>query len=544
MGEKTDIVAERYVIQHRMAVGGMAEVFAAQIVGAHGFTKRVAIKRIAPEISLDPMFQKQFVAEAQTTASLKHPNIVSVDDFGLWGDNLFLAMEYVDGGDLGEIIDGDGCVTEAAALQIMLSVAQGLSYAHSTGVIHRDLSPGNILISKNGAVKIADFGIAVSSGVGSELVGGKKGYAAPEVWKGEETLASDIYSFGVIGREVFGRVSGSKLSDSLSSLWNLCCQEQPSQRRITSKELVHKLSQAGLQHEILLTSSSVAKLFEQSTRSAVFSLVDNRMTVAQSSENNFVATKSNGLTRLAPAKRKKIPTWIPTAVLAVGVMGGLLASMQSKELFNVPAIYHVEVSPADSKMQRTGGDTFVWVGAPESVTLSHPNFLAATLIPKNGVTVVELESKFRTVLVTSEPEGAKVVVDQKVLGLTPLKILVEKSKEKMIGLEKESYQKAEVAVANSTTDDKVFRRLSKVKEKVRFGTAHFLVMSADGRPSWGEVFLGGKKIARAPTPTNSPLRLPVGSHKLTIRNPTSMAKSVFVQKIERNKNHRRTVTLR
>ena len=186
---------ERYDVLERIAVGGMAEVFLAKAYGAHGFEKTLAIKRILPELARDPEFEDRFITEAKVAVQLSHTNVVQVFDFGRFAGSLFIAMEFVDGLDLAALLrrlkDRGTKVPMAAAFQIAIELARGLDFAHQHGVVHRDVSPSNILLSRAGEVKIADFGIAVAaqpgrtSTTGRRKVMGKWRYMSPEQARGE-----------------------------------------------------------------------------------------------------------------------------------------------------------------------------------------------------------------------------------------------------------------------------------------------------------------------------------------------------------------------
>src|SRR5215813_7870968 len=158
---------ERYDVLDRIAVGGMAEVFLAKAYGAHGFEKTLAIKRILPELARDPEFEARFIAEAKVAVRLSHANVVQVFDFGRIGESLFIAMEYVDGLDLAALLrklkDEGRQVPLPAAFHIAIEIVRALDFAHGHNVVHRDVSPSNILVSRAGEVKIADFGIAVAA---------------------------------------------------------------------------------------------------------------------------------------------------------------------------------------------------------------------------------------------------------------------------------------------------------------------------------------------------------------------------------------------
>jgi len=210
---------ERYDVLDRIAVGGMAEVFLAKAYGAHGFEKTLAIKRILPELASDPEFAARFIAEAKVAVRLSHANVVQVFDFGRIGESLFIAMEFVDGLDLAAMLrkfkDERRQVPLPAAFHIAIEVIRALDFAHSHNVVHRDVSPSNILISRAGEVKIADFGIAVAAsphrggGPGPRKVMGKWRYMSPEQARGDTLdTRSDLFSAASVMFELF---TGEKL---------------------------------------------------------------------------------------------------------------------------------------------------------------------------------------------------------------------------------------------------------------------------------------------------------------------------------------------
>ena len=214
MEEPLQKTLERYDVLDRIAVGGMAEVFLAKAYGAHGFEKTLAIKRILPELARDPEFEARFIAEAKVAVRLSHANVVQVFDFGRIGESLFIAMEYVDGLDLAALLrklkDGKRLVPLPAAFHIAIEIVRALDFAHTHNVVHRDVSPSNILLSRAGEVKIGDFGIAVAAaphkaaGPGSRKVMGKWRYMSPEQTRGDTLdTRSDLFSAASVLYELF-----------------------------------------------------------------------------------------------------------------------------------------------------------------------------------------------------------------------------------------------------------------------------------------------------------------------------------------------------
>ncbi|MEX1105167.1 MAG: protein kinase, partial [Ilumatobacteraceae bacterium] len=158
------VLNDRYEIQNRIGRGGMADVFLARDVL---LDRPVAIKVLFPEFATDPNFVERFRREAQSAANLNHPNIVSVYDWGKYSNTYYMAMEYVQGRTLADILKANGHVSSVQAAEIASEVAAALSFAHRNGVVHRDIKPANILIGGAGQVKVADFGIARAMNAGT-----------------------------------------------------------------------------------------------------------------------------------------------------------------------------------------------------------------------------------------------------------------------------------------------------------------------------------------------------------------------------------------
>ena len=191
----------RYELHRRIARGGMADVFLAR---DSLLDRPVAVKVLFPEFATDPTFVQRFRREAQAAANLSHPNIVSVYDWGEEGGTYFIVMEYVEGPSLAQLIRDEGRIEPERAADITADVAAALGFAHRNGVVHRDVKPGNVIISPNGQVKVADFGIARAVSTQENLtqagtVMGTATYFSPEQARGEAVdPRSDVYSLGVV----------------------------------------------------------------------------------------------------------------------------------------------------------------------------------------------------------------------------------------------------------------------------------------------------------------------------------------------------------
>jgi beta-lactam-binding protein with PASTA domain/tRNA A-37 threonylcarbamoyl transferase component Bud32 len=195
------LYSNRYQVTHLIARGGMAIVYRAQDTLLN---RAVALKILYPELSEDPLFVERFRREAQAAANLSHPNIVPVFDWGEDGDTYFIVMELVDGTSLAEMLRGGATLTAARSAQIVAQVAAALGYAHRSGVVHRDVKPGNILITRDGQVKVTDFGIAQAVSSEDHLaeagsVMGTATYFSPEQAEGAAVDGrSDVYSLGIV----------------------------------------------------------------------------------------------------------------------------------------------------------------------------------------------------------------------------------------------------------------------------------------------------------------------------------------------------------
>lgn len=209
----------RYYLVDRIAVGGMAEIFRAKTFGAGGFENTLVIKRILAHLSENEQFVRMFMDEAKVSALLHQSNIVRIYDFGKLQNNFFIAMEQVEGKDvkmvLRKLSERRKVLPQPFAVYIAMESAKGLDYAHKRttlqgqplNIVHRDVSPSNLLVSYNGEVKVADFGIVKAANcaetTGAGTLKGKFEYMSPEQASGKELdRRSDIFSLGIILHEM------------------------------------------------------------------------------------------------------------------------------------------------------------------------------------------------------------------------------------------------------------------------------------------------------------------------------------------------------
>jgi serine/threonine-protein kinase len=190
----------KYVLERPLAVGGMARVFLATLRGAGGFEKKLVVKQIRAELATDEAFVRRFVAEAKTTVELSHPNIVPVYELGAEEGVYYLAMELCDGVTLAELLEQTGRLAPAEGAYVGIEICRALDYAHRKArVIHRDVTPRNVLIDEEGAVRLIDFGIAAPAYSGAREIFGSPGHMPPEQLTGQQLgPATDVFAVAAL----------------------------------------------------------------------------------------------------------------------------------------------------------------------------------------------------------------------------------------------------------------------------------------------------------------------------------------------------------
>ncbi len=267
-------ISERYEIIEKVGSGGMADVYRAK---CHRLNRHVAIKILKPEFSADKSLVTKFRAEAQSAAGLSHPNIVSVYDVGDDGDLHYIVMELVEGITLKKFIEKKGKLEIKEAIGIAIQISQGLEAAHDNHIVHRDIKPQNIIISREGKVKVADFGIAkaATTNTVTQNAVGSVHYLSPEQARGGYSdEKSDIYSLGVTMYEMLcGKVpfaGDNTVSVALSHIQyepvpvkevnpavpfsvdkivQKCMQKRPENRYLTASELIIDLKRSVMNPE-------------------------------------------------------------------------------------------------------------------------------------------------------------------------------------------------------------------------------------------------------------------------------------------------------
>jgi serine/threonine-protein kinase len=223
---------QRYHVLDRIAAGGMAEVYRGESAGIEGFRKKVAIKRVLPKLSENKEFINMFLDEARLCAYLNHSKCVQVFDIGQGAGSHFIVMEFVDGADLKGILEHlsaqERLLPVEVCCRIAMDICEGLSYAHQAtdhagkplDIVHRDISPHNVLMTRHGEVKLVDFGLAKASShltdEEEDIVKGKFGYLAPEITLGKGAdKRVDIFAAGILLWEM---LSGKRLFKGANDL--------------------------------------------------------------------------------------------------------------------------------------------------------------------------------------------------------------------------------------------------------------------------------------------------------------------------------------
>jgi eukaryotic-like serine/threonine-protein kinase len=197
----TTLLNNRYQIQKKLGSGGMSEVYRAYDLTLE---RTVAVKILREHFSSDTDFRDKFHQEAKAAANLSHPNIVTIHDFGLDSERLYIVMEYVPGNDLKSILKEKGSLPVGETLSLMIQACSGIGYAHRAGLVHCDVKPQNMLITPDQRLKVTDFGIAralasIHPDEKSDVVWGSPQYFSPEQAAGyAPSPASDVYSLGVV----------------------------------------------------------------------------------------------------------------------------------------------------------------------------------------------------------------------------------------------------------------------------------------------------------------------------------------------------------
>ena len=375
------IIDGRYRVISRLGSGGMADVYLAQdqLLG-----REVAVKVLHHHFAEDQEFVERFRREASSAAALSHPNIVGIFDRGEWNGTYYIAMEYVAGQPLKDLVREQGALEPTAAIDIVLQILQAARVAHKRGVIHRDLKPHNVILDEEGRARVTDFGIARAGASDMTLTGSIMGtaqYLSPEQAQGYSvSAASDLYSVGVILYELltgvvpfegetavavaFKQVSAeprppSELNPaiplSLDAVVLRALAKDPAARYADADELIAALT---LEREILPAHAAMTSVM--GTDGANGAGGAPLMAPAAAIDETPPRTPEEERDR-----RRKILLWSIGALIAIGVVVLAILLISSKKSVNVPAVTGESEQAASATLRGVGLDP---VASQESST--------------------------------------------------------------------------------------------------------------------------------------------------------------------------------
>ncbi len=527
----------KYSVIRKIASGGMAEVYLCRLRGEEGFEKKVAVKIILPRFSSEPRFRDLFVREARIAASLVHPNLVQVFDFGKEGRSYFLAMEFIDGWNLAQVVSQ--ARTRGVSIPLPVwghwigGILAGIGHLHSRGIIHRDISPSNVLLSRGGLVKITDFGISHAARHQTDTASGLEGkvaYLSPEQARGEEAnTGSDLFAAAVISAEIYlprRLFTGESPAETIASLREFDGRNvelpalPPEVAGIVRKGL------SGARHD----RYKDAEEFSQAVCAVVPKVAgtadlvafwndlfpgewgEEEETITASSTHrggngDFVRERREGYGERGRGRRTKIGVLSVLVVISAGGYGLWKMSAASPRPVKLPEeASHVSNAPLPGAV----GEGVPSRKSPLAATLPGPAVTAApqhTPSPQSG----------NTVLIETDPTGVSIFLeDGTFLGKTPLGIDLAPWFGKRIAFHKEGF------IGKNVQAD-LLAQVKSFHLELEQQTGSIEVVQAI---PWAKVFNGNKYIGD--TPIND-LKLPVGVHRLRFVNePLAVEKTLEI----------------
>ncbi len=530
----------RYILLERIGTGGMAEVHRALMLGEKGFARTVAVKRILPHLAEDASVTTMLIDEARLAATLDHPNIIRVLDLGRQGDSYFLAMEYVSGRTLTHVFKA--LLARGARLPVRLLVHLGrlavgaLEYAHTRtdpegrpmDIIHRDVSPDNIMVGYDGRVFLMDFGIArAADRARLTLAGslkGKPAYMSPEVVRGEPiSQALDLYAMGVVLHE----------SASL----------QPMRLPKSDVQMLMDVSKGGfptfesmgvdvpgpLKDVIYRALHDQASQRFQSAAAFGAALLEAERALGGPATTAEMAEFLNGLFAQDVAAEAAITArWHRFARKVQGKKPRAVARLVAQENGQKttpgwvwPMVAGGTVAAAAALLAWQGGLTRA--GGLEGTAAVGGVTAGPVLVP----VVVDAGPQARRVRVVTQPPGARVMVDGQDRGTTPLDVWVEPSGRPVLRFTLAGHQAHEQALAYQDGQDTVQVRLEPAAAtpppRPKVGE-----LNLQTRP-WGKVFIDGKDTGLF-TPLSGH-KLAAGVHAVEVVNDQLQVKASFQVKV-------------
>jgi serine/threonine protein kinase len=543
----------RYSLLAKIATGGMAEIWLADQAGLQGFTKLIVIKRILESYSKNPEFVSMFLDEARIAAQLNHPNVVQIFDLGEHAGAYYIAMEYLPGENLSAVVrtgikKGQPLPMTLAA-RIMSGAAAGLGHAHNKvggdgkklGVVHRDVSPQNLIITLDGNVKVVDFGVARAANRATQTtdghIKGKIAYMSPEQASGTLVEArSDVFGLGVILFEV---TTGTRFYESreMPHMIAMLCGANPlptaRERNPEVPEALSKIIDIALSRDPSKRYASGSELHE--------ALEGWLHSQPETVGPGAVETYLKGLFGEQWGKRAE---FIESARMGGLTPSGLRKSLKRETDVSMP------------------GNTSPELPIPVVVAPSNKGFLTAVIaagvalvaVLAGGVwfmqsnrgttaTVVELPpavvvpEKPAVVWVETEPVGAEVTIDGVVRGAAPVEVVGLKQGEHDVVAKLQGRQSAGRKIMIQGPGERVRLMLTLPAEKQAQRPSSDGPAKRSGKLTlqttpWTEVFLGSKRLGESPL---LEIPLPVGKHTLRLVNAEAGVKTSVEVEIVANK---------
>ena len=566
----------RYEILQQIGAGGMGEIYVARQTGIPGVERPVVIKKVLPHLAREPGFVDRFLDEMRVAASLTHGNIVQVYEADELDGQYFMAMEFVDGLDLRRVLSRLGelgrIMPEDLALYVLTEAAKGLAYAHTRtdlegrrlNIVHRDVSPANLLLSYDGQVKLTDFGVSLATARLSfsapGTLHGKVAYMAPEQVSGGECDArSDVFALAVVAYEILaGRrpfdaetdvatieqvricepvplaEAGSWLSASLAGIIMRALSKEPSERYATMLEFHGALAEYMVGNQVSVSAQSLADLMEsikpedenvdggsplsrsRSLDDVAGELLDRKHAELHGpASGEGPAAAPPGRPVVSPPNREGEPEWsllqVLGAILIVGGMAGglwLLGRLAESPPGSVDGGKATAFLVADKgRKSQAGGsthpiDAYIEDGDTISDVPVTPGEVREEVAP--AVT----PGVRRSVGVRSVPEGAEVFHGRRKLGTTPLTVSLGRGGAMRLEVRLTGYEKGSVIVG---PDSPSWLTVKLVKRAV--GRLKFRFFPANAR-----VFLNGEPIRITGNVVDQ--KAHVGVHVIELRSAT------------------------
>jgi len=437
----------RYRVRSRIGTGGMADVY---LVHDEQLGREVALKVLHQRFAADPAFVERFRREAQSAAALAHPHVVSVYDRGSFDDNYYIAMEYLPGRSLKQLIQEEAPLQEGRAIKLATQILQATSFAHRHGVIHRDLKPHNVIVDADDNVKVTDFGIARAGASDMTETGSIMGtaqYLSPEQAQGHAVSGpSDLYSVGVILYEMMtGRVPfegdspvaialkqvaeapvpPSQINPAISSdleqviLWAL--NKNPADRPADADRFIEALEQVAAgapgqttsMRAVVPVAAGATGLVTGATAAAAYGSASNLL-AADGNGND--AGDDEDAEHEAHGKRRKRVLWIIAAIVLAAAVAAAIFFLVRPVKAEMPSVTGMQLTNAETKLEAAG---FENIATPTSQS----NPAAKNTVIGQRPLAKQKVSTSTTIhlIISSGPQRSETVMIPQVLSLTQSK---------------------------------------------------------------------------------------------------------------------------